>query len=316
VTTSGNYGFTVNRDQILRMAALNLGRLEENETLSPQETIDMSVWLNMLVKQWMGKADFAPGLKAFTRKRGHLLLSGATGIYAVGPTAQGWTNNMVSTASTAAVSGGTAIPAASIVGMTIGDNIALELDANIFYYTTISSFTSNTINTVGTIPSNSSNGSSIYTYTTGAQQPQAISAAVLRDSTGNDTPMDLLTSNQYDLLSTKAAPANISDPISVYWNNQLGTGYIQTDVYAAADLSKHIVLTYLEPTQDFSNPNDTPEYPQEWYLPLALWTSKLCAPMFQVPWTQDLNDSAKTALSIAQNKDTERETIYFQPGAD
>jgi hypothetical protein len=315
MTTSGNYGFVVNRDQILRMAALNLGRLDELEQLSPQETIDMSVWLNMLVKQWMGKADFAPGLKAFSRRRGHLFLSGITGTYPVNAAATGWTNLYIqTTCSTTVGAGATAIPAVMVTGMTIGDKIGIDQDAGTIYWSTILSFTGNTINITGTVTSQATVGASIYTYTTAAQQPLFIETASLRDFQGNDVPLTLMTSQQYDLLPNKQAPTNTGDPVAIYYDDQLGTGYIRTDVAGASDLSKHIIATYFEPCQDFTNAADTPYFPQEWYLPLALETSKLCAPMFRVSWTPLMQETAATALRIAQNKDTEVETAYYQSG--
>ena len=316
MTTSGTFSFSVNRDQIFRMAALNIGRLEENENLSAQETADINVFFNMMVKQWMGKSDFAPGLKAFTRKRGHLLTSGLTGSYALGPTAQGWTNSIVQTSLASYTSSGSAIPAQSVTGMTAGDTIALELDANYYYYSTITSFTGNTINISGTVPSQASSGSAIFTYTTPAQIPVAISAAYLRDSYGNDSPLNLLTSDQWDLLPNKMMPTNISDCIGVYWDNQSPVPYIRTDCYAASDFTKHIVLTYLEPTMDYNNPSDTIEFPQEWYMALALNLSRIISPMFTVNWTQTMEANALMALRIAQGKDVERETMYFQPGQD
>jgi len=50
MTTSGTYNFSVSRDTILRVAALNLNKLDEVEGLSPQETTDMTTLLNMLTK--------------------------------------------------------------------------------------------------------------------------------------------------------------------------------------------------------------------------------------------------------------------------
>lgn len=72
MTTSGVYSFSVTRDQIVRLAMLNIGQLQDIEVPTAQELTDCSMFLNMMVKQWMGKADFAPGLKTWTRRHGHL----------------------------------------------------------------------------------------------------------------------------------------------------------------------------------------------------------------------------------------------------
>ena len=41
-------------------------------------------------------------------------------------------------------------------------------------------------------------------------------------------------------------------------------------VGGAQDVTKHLHVTYLAPTQDFVNPGDAPDYPQQWYRPLVL----------------------------------------------
>ena len=51
MTTSGIYSFSVNRDQIIRIAMMNIGKLDEIETPSAQDITDCNLVLNMLVKQ-------------------------------------------------------------------------------------------------------------------------------------------------------------------------------------------------------------------------------------------------------------------------
>src|ERR1019366_8742860 len=171
MATSGSYSFTVNRDQILRMAALNLCKLDELEQLSPQETIDMSMFLNMLVKQWQGKADFAPGLKMFTRRRGHLFLSGITGQSPVSSSSLGWTNTYVQTTTTGLISAGaSSFTVASASGMTVGDHIGVDQDAGTLYWSTILTIVGTTITIAGVVVSQASSGAMIYGYTTTAQQ--------------------------------------------------------------------------------------------------------------------------------------------------
>ena len=60
VTTSGVNTYSVNRDKIIRLAMLTLGKLEENETPTAQEMTDCADFLNMMCKQWQGKADLLP----------------------------------------------------------------------------------------------------------------------------------------------------------------------------------------------------------------------------------------------------------------
>ena len=91
---------------------------------------------------------------------------------------------------------------------------------------------------------------------------------------------------------------------------------VYTDVGSAQDVSKHIVITYLEPSQIFVNTGDEPYYPQEWQLPLVWGLSEQIAPMFKANWTQKMEALKTTALAIARQGDAERSSLFFQPGAE
>ena len=90
MATSGTYSFSVTRDDIIREAMLNIGKLDVYGSIDPVETADCARKLNMMVKTWMGTIDFAPGLKMWTRQRGDLFLSQTQYRYAIGPTGDNW----------------------------------------------------------------------------------------------------------------------------------------------------------------------------------------------------------------------------------
>jgi len=125
-----------------------------------------------------------------------------------------------------------------------------------------------------------------------------------------------MTVQDYDYLPSKVAPLNIGDPTAIYYEFQLGNSYLYTDIAAAQDVSKHLVLTYLESVQDVLQASDNFEYPQEWFLPLSLGLGKQIAPMFNASWTALMQDNYVEALSIARRKDPERSSMFFQPGAE
>ena len=315
--TSGTFTFTVNRDQIIRLAMMNIGKLDEVETPTAQEVTDCSMYLNMMVKQWQGKTDFAPGLKTFTRRRGYLFLNGTTGQYSVGQTATGWTNSFSQTTTTAsAAAAANSVQVKSTSGIVAGYNIGIQCDTNILYWTTVLSVVGQVVTITGTLPTSSPVNAVVYCYQTTGTQPLQIEAAVLRDHSNSDTPMTIMQQPEYDWLPNKADPTNVGDPVSVYYENQLGNSFLYTDCGAANDVTKFLVLTYLEPIQDLTNPADNFEYSQEWFLPLSLGLAKLIAPMFNAPWTAVLESSLSTALRIAGNKDAERSVMYFQAGVD
>src|ERR1019366_5406644 len=115
-----------------------------------------------------------------------------------------WTNTYVQTTTTGLISAGaSSFTVASASGMTVGDHIGVDQDAGTLYWSTILTIVGTTITIAGVVVSQASSGAMIYGYTTTAQQPLVVEAAVLRDSTGNDTPLKMMTSLDYDLL-----PAN------------------------------------------------------------------------------------------------------------
>ena len=319
MTTSGTYSFTVNRDQIIRDAMLNCGKLDETETPTAQEVTDCAFKLNMMVKQWMGKSDFSPGLKVWTRKQGYLYLNSASGQYSVGPTATGWTNTFTNPVLTAtAASGQPTIIVSSATGIAPTYNIGVVCGTGTgtLFWTTVLNVVGTTITLNANLPSAALSGADVYVYQTAGTQPIAIEAAWLRDTTNQDTPLRLLTMPDWANLPNKSDPTNISDPTAIYYEYQLGNSNLYTDCGAANDLTKYIMLVYLESIQDFNNPADTPEYPQEWFLALSWGLTQQIAPMFNSPWTPAMDAAFKTALSIAQRKDPERQTLFYQPGAE
>jgi hypothetical protein len=66
--------------------------------------------------------------------------------------------------------------------------------------------------------------------------------------------------------------------------------------------------------EDFDSGTDNPDFPQEWYLPLALNLAVLIAPKFGLPRTEymELQEQADKWYEIAKEFDDELYTsVYF-----
>lgn len=317
MSTSGSYSFSVSAAAIIRQALLNIHALDPVDPPRAEDLSDCMIVLNMLCKQWMGKTDFAPGLKVWTRQRGHLFLSGSTGKLIIGPSAVGWTLDYArSTAKIAAASGAGAVTLASTAGVATGYHIGVILDSGDLFWTTASGVAGLVVSLSDTLPSAASAGNYVFSYQTAAQNPLQIETAVLRDDDNSDTPLRVMTVQSYDYLPNKADPTNEGDPSAIYVERRLGESFVYLDVGAAQDVSKHIVLTFLEPVQDFTSVADEPYYPQEWYLALCWGLSEQIAPMYRASWTQKQEQLKNSALAIAREGDPEKSELFFQPGAD
>lgn len=317
MATSGVFVLTVTRDDIIREAMLNLGKLGDNEVPTPQETTDCARKLNMLVKQWMGKADFAPGLKMWTRKHGDLFLSSTTGQYSLGPSGDNWTNQSYQRSTTATANAAATSLQASIANVTNGDFIGICLDSGAIFWTTVNGVpVGTTITLLAGLPSQASSGAIVFNYTTKAQRPEFLETALLRDSGNNDIPLNIMTLQDYEFLPSKVNPQFLSLPQAVYYEQQLGNGVLYTDVAGTSDVTQHIHCTYMEPIQVFVNPTDNPEFPDGWFLPLSWGLTKQIAPMFNMPFTPDMKENYTESLAIARNLYSETSSMYFEPGND
>jgi hypothetical protein len=319
MSTSGVYTFTISGNDIIREAMLNIGKLGEAENPSNQEMVDCRRKLNMLVNAWKAKQDFAPGLKMWLRRHGTLFLSNSTGVYYLGPSAASsgsyWTNSPYFNTTTSVTSSAAITIYCSTTGMNVGDYVGLQLDAGSIYWTTISSISAGSYITVPSGPATqASSGNYVYSFTTQAQRPDVIETAYLRDNNGNDTPLNIGTLQDYDLLPSKMQTGYIADPTFVYYEAQLTNGVLYCDMNGAQDVTKQIHLSYMEPVQSFVNPNDSPEYPQEWYGALCWGLTKTIAPMFNVPFTKDMEEVMMSFISAAREAYSEVTTMYFAPG--
>ena len=319
MATSGVYTFNVTRDDIIRDAMTNLGKLYESEVPTAQETTDCARKLNMMVKQWQGKSDFAPGLKVWTRERAFLFLqknqyqytvsSTTTDNWAVGGTQQ------LSTSTKAAAA--TTVNVPSITGISSGDYIGVELDAGSIQWTTVSGAPSGTTVTLAAgLSSQSSSGSAIYTYLTKGNRPILIETVVLRDENHNDTPIGLLDINQYMSLPSKQNTSMTGDPNYIFYEPMLGSGTIWIDVGSPGDMSKYLYVSYMHDVQDFTTTLDNPYYPPEWYRALAWGLTKEVAPMFNVNFTSEMAENFREAMAMAKEAYSETSSMYFQPGND
>lgn len=323
MTTSGSYSFNCTRDDIIRDAMLNLGHLGVGDNVNPQETVDLTRRLNMLVKQWQGKADFAPGLKTWNRRIGYAFLSGTTGTYQVGPTNGYWTNSFISTTTTAqSASGSNTITLASVVGITLGDTIGVQVTTPAFagdtlFWSTVSLIVGNVVTLAANLPGSVSSGYTVFDYTTNAQLIVELETVNLRDYTGEDTILDLLNVQQYQALPSKSDPTNISDPTAVYVERRVGYNLIYTDCAGAQDITKYLVIEYMEPAQDIINPLDNPEFPQEWFLALVWGLTREVAPQFGAQWTTVMQENYADAILTARNMNpVSYADAFFQPGKD
>jgi hypothetical protein len=333
---SGTWSFTVVRDDIIREAMLDVGAIGESEVPTAQEVTDCARKLNMLVKQWMGTQDFAPGLKMWTRQRGDLFLGNTQFQYGLGPggdnfaasvtgggiNGQTYAQTQLSVNAAAAATTLTVLQASQL---NVNDFVGIEVGGDIFW-TRVSTINLGaltfTIPAPG-LPGVANGNAYVWNYTTKGQRPLQIVTCLLRDINNNDTPLNALTLQDYEILPSKTQTTFQADPTSYYYESQFATGLsnqgpgqFYIDCGGARDITKHLHMVYLRPVMDFNNPGDNPEYPQQWYRPLCWGLAREICGMFDAVWTQDMDLNYRESMAMAREADTETTSFYFQPFAD
>lgn len=314
MTTSGSVNFSINRNEICEDALREIGRLADGQVMSANDLDFCSRRLNLLVKQWQGTADFAPGLKEWSRKRGYVFLQKAQSVYSLGPSGDAATSSYSQTTLSAPEAGGqTALSVTSNTGMTAADYIGIVLDSGYFHWTTIVSTGGGPIVTVtAALPTAAAAGNAVFWFTTKMRRPIDILTQVIRDTNGTDTTLGRFrTISEYESIPDKSAAG---DPTTIYYERQLVNGVLYLD-NAPNDVSKIIRVVFLSDIEDFDALADTPDYPAEWYLPLVLGLAKNISPRFGLNFTALMQDNYTSSLAIARNVYPEVTDVSFQPNA-
>lgn len=315
MATSGSYNYSVTAADVITEALEQIGVIAADETVSSNDSTSCMRTLNMMVKQWSGNFDFAPGLKAFSRVHGYMFLQKNQGSYSLGPSGDNASLAYVTTTMrVAAATSATTLEITSSTGMTAADKIGIELDTGYIYWTTISSVTDGDTIVIGAgLTSAAAAGNRIFTYTTKiAARPLYIEYAVLRDTDGNDVQILPMTTEYYETIPTKATDAT---PSYYKYDNTLTNGTLVLDA-EPTDVTQVLRLTYMVPAEDYDATTNDIAYPQEWYLALALGLGKLVSGKFQVAWSDVLESNYQTALAMARTSYAETTEMYFQPGLE
>lgn len=315
MTTSGSVDFSVGRDDIIKGALRAAKIIGKDHTPDAAHISTGAEALNMIVKQWQGRADFGASLKVWSRKTAYLFLQQGQSVYSLGPSGDNWTGAYsTTTLSAEKLASATSLSLTAAVGAD-ADNVGIELSSGAIGWTTISSGGGTT---TLTMPANSlgaaASGARVFTYTTKARRPLQLLTAVLRDTSTKDVPLRLgRTRQDYEALPDKTADG---DPIWMAYEATLtnGTLYLNSE---PSDVTKFIRVVFLGAMEDFDAIADTPDYPQEWFRPLKY---QLAIDLWVEYKKDEIPPSLKflrdESLGIAQNTDPETSEAYYEPGRE
>ena len=314
MATSGTYNYLVTASDVLTESLEMLGVLAPGESITSDDQTSCLRSLNMMVKQWSGNFDFAPGLKAFSKKHAYMFLQNNQTVYSLGPSGDPATLSYhTTTITTAGIASDTTLHLTDTTGMTAADKIGILLDSGVIQWTTILTVPGSTSVTIASLTSAAAVGNRVFTYTTILQRPLYIEDAVLRDTNTIDTTIYPMSQNEYENISNKFAAGN---PSRYLLDNTITNATLSLDL-APNDLTYVVRMAIILPAENYDLVTNDIAYPQEWYSALACGLAKRVASKFgKNLWTQALQDDYQEALSIARTSYAETTDVYFQPGID
>jgi hypothetical protein len=324
MATSSSWNYSMSAADVIKAAYEDLGVLVPGGTVAAADSTMALTRLNMLVKQWQGISDMAPGLKVWTRQRVVLFLEKGKQRYLIGPastdafaaTVYGKTTidaaegSGQTTLSVAATSDTTTFPGTTVT-MTASDIILVQQDDGTFHDSTIASIVAGDTVTIDDATTDSADGGNkVYWFTSRAQRFPVIEFAVLRESDETETPLIIYRDvSQYESIMDKYADG---DPTAILVEPLRIATAVTLDAQPD-DVTKQIVMSVLYPAEDYDSTADDIAFPQEWYAALAWELAFRLSPSVG-RWTREMESNRQSAIALARAVNPENTFMHFQPG--
>lgn len=302
MATSSSTNFNLSRDDLLMGALRLVGKGGRGKTPSASDMADAAEALELMVKSLQ-----ATGVHLWKVQEATLFLDKGVASYSL-PSANCTQSYVSTTMKVAGVATDLTIDVNSITGMTTADYIGIELDDGTMHWTTINGAPSgDTVTITVALPSAAAISNTVYAYTTQIVRPlKALSA---RRIGASDIDIDVVSRDEYFMLPNKLSTGEVNQ---VYYDPQLTTSkvYVWPTGNNADD---RIEITFMMPIEDFDSSAITPDFPQEWLLPLKWGVASLLGPEYGLDLNRQMYlDSRATAfMQNANDFDEEYASVYF-----
>lgn len=263
-----------------------------------------------MLKLWQ-----AEGIQLWNRKQATLFPAYETYQYAISNTGTNCANSYVNTTiSSDEASGQTALSVTSSTGMSVSDNVGIELDDGTRQWTTISSVDSSTqITVAASLTGAASSGNTVVAYTNKiADRPLRIldMRTVDLNNNKNSIPMQIIGYDEFFNIPVKTTDGR---PFNFYYDKQLGSG--QLYVFPQPDdVDILLEFTYHEAIEDVDSASDDLDFPTEWTLPLIYCLSaELALAYGKFQELQFLEGKAREYKDIVKNFDSDEAPLFILP---
>lgn len=309
MATSGSTNFAVNRTQMIKAAMLKIGAIDAAQTPTGPDYDSISTSLNMMLKAMQ-----ADGLKLWLRKKATLLLENNKSSYNLGPSGDHCTYSYTRTQiKVAASASDTSIDVDDTTGAAASDYIGFVLDSGTIQWTTIASVVDGDTLTIGApgLSGAAAVDNYVYFYRTKIDRPLRVLQAVVRDSSSNDRPVEIIGQDLYYDLTTKTSDGRITQ---VHYDPQLTNGVLYVWPQSS-EMTDTLELIVQRPWEDMDNATDDFDCPQEWYEAILYGLAYRICPDYGVPiqTKNSIGVDAAMFFDKAMGFDVENASLFLRP---
>jgi len=305
MATSGSYDYSLTGTEIITEALELIGVQGVGQTVSSEDQATALRTLNMMVKAWQ-----AEGVGLWKTVQASLFPSYEGYSYDIGPSGDHCSTGAYKTeTSVAADSGDSSITVDSDDNITDGDYIGVELDDKSLQWTTVNGApASDVVTLTDVLTDDVAVDNHVYNYTSKIQRPIEMIEARVISASNYDTPIDIVSRNQYMRLSTKTSTGTANQ---IYYDPLLTNGKIYVWP-ACKNVKEYIKFSCRILIEDFDTATDDPDFPQEWLLALTWNLAVLIAPKFGKVVDATLAVGAANMLQSAKDFDKDSTSIFLR----
>lgn len=144
-------------------------------------------------------------------------------------------------------------------------------------------------------------------------RPMTVIEAYYREGTNPEIPCKVLSRLEYNELSVKETEGVATQ---VYFDPQVGYAELSVWPTATATAGQTIRIVVQRTLEDFDTGSNTPDFPQEWYMPLSFNLARALAPKYGTPQMDyaRIMQQARELYETVREFDTELHTsVYLRP---
>lgn len=224
-----------------------------------------------------------------------------------------FTDYVYQTVQVAALSGATTLNIGSNTGVTIGDNIGIELSTGVRQWTTVDSLSStDSVVLDSAITSDVSVGATVYIYTIGIAQPVRVLSVRYTDNyTANEIQTSQIAREDYYNLTDKSSTGNVNQ---WYFSRQIEGGVL--NVWPIASSCKNVLrMTFIKPQTIPADQSENVKVPSEWFLALKFQLAADLGTTYNIDPQRlmILEQKAANYMQQARNNDQEYSSFSFAP---